>query len=311
MSIAITGSTGFLGTHLSAKLDVQNIVYHASGSRSNYDFTRFEDCVNFIKLTQPKKLIHLAALSGGIGANRSTPDEFFHTNTLLVANMFRAAALNGVEEIVYTFGGCSYPNSAVSPIDESELWNGIPHGDSAAYSIAKKLGTVAARAYAHYGLVSKLLIPGNLYGEYDNFSLSNSHVIPAMIRKFHEAKITGSSSVTMWGDGTPTRDFVYAADVASAIVKVVDIEMPEDPVNLSSGVSISISQLAEMISEIVGFQGEIVWDTTKPNGQQDKIFSISKAEALGLRMDTDLATGLGKTIEWFRDNYSVSGSIRL
>jgi GDP-L-fucose synthase len=309
--VALTGDTGFLGKNLTNLFEELQIEVAKSGGQGQYDFTSYADCEAFISRTKPKVLIHLAALSGGIGANRDRPDEFFHVNTLLVANMFRAAALNGVKEIIYTFGGCSYPNSAKSPISEESLWEGIPHGDSSAYSLAKKMGVVAAKAYRTYGLKSKLLIPGNLYGQFDNYSLENSHVIPAMIRKFHEAKIAGADLVTMWGDGTPTRDFVYVSDVAAAIVKIIEIETSEDPINLSSGVSISIRHLAETIAELIGYQGDVFWDASKPNGQQDKIFSVKKAQSLGLSMNTDLITGLKTTIDWFQSNYEVPGAIRL
>jgi GDP-L-fucose synthase len=308
---ALTGDTGFLGSHLKLSLQHSNRDFLVSNGTSRYDFTKYEDCENFLRQNKPKILIHLAALSGGIGANRANPENFFHTNILLVTNMFRAAAFNGVEEIIYTFGGCAYPNTSISPIDETELWNGIPHGDSAAYSMAKKMGVVAAKAYKNYGLKSKLLIPGNLYGEYDNYSLENSHVIPSMIRKFHEAKVHNRKSVSMWGDGSPTRDFVYAGDVAQAIVKILDIDLPEDPINLSTGTSISIANLAEMISKITEYDGQINWDVSKPNGQQNKIFSVVKAQALGLDMKIDLSLGLEKTIKWFQKNYSQPGKIRL
>jgi GDP-L-fucose synthase len=309
--IALTGDTGFLGQNLKDAFREGEVTFFAANGQANYDFTRYEDCEDFIRTSQPKVLIHLAALSGGIGANRERPDEFFHVNMLLVTNMFRAAALNGVEEMVYTFGGCSYPNTATSPIKEQNLWDGIPHGDSSAYSMAKKMGVIAANAYKKYGLKSKLLIPGNLYGKFDNYSLENSHVIPAMIRKFYEAKNKNAKSVSMWGDGSPTRDFVYAGDVAKAIVKALDMNLPEEPINLSTGTSISIKNLAETVAAHLNYSGELFWDTSKPNGQQDKIFSVTKAKSLGLVMETKLDDGLKQTIKWFEENYDIPCKVRL
>jgi GDP-L-fucose synthase len=313
MRIVVTGATGFLGRHL---LPVLHRAYRGeiTGiSRKDYDLTAPDAVRRMFQDLKPDVLIHLAAYVGGIGANRDFPADFFFRNTLLTSLVFEAAARLGVQKLIYPMGGCSYPAGARSPIDESQMWEGYPQPESAPYSIAKKTGLVASQSYRRqYGLNSVVIIPGNMYGEYDNFRLRESHVVPAMIRRFHEAKLTGVREVVMWGSGAPVRDFVYAGDVAATIPFFIDHYDSSEPVNLSSGTTTSIRELAEAIGRLTGYKGDIVWDSTKPDGQMVKIFDVSRMKSLGLSCPTSLETGLSKTITWFQQNFeSHADGIRL
>jgi len=274
------------------------------------DVSSVEEMVLNIK---PDVIVHFAAYSGGIGANKEFPADFYYKNTILTAHMFDVVSRLGVKKLVYPMGGCSYPASAKSPIDEEQLWNGYPQAESAGYSTAKMMGVVAAKSYrSQYDLNATVLIPGNMYGEYDNFSRSDSHVVPAMVRRFYEAQLSGTDTVVMWGSGRPTRDFVYAGDVARLIPHFIDNYDEVGPVNISSGRRTSIRELAETIKEHVGFEGKIEWDLSKPDGQMDKIFSTEKLAGLGLSCDTSLDEGLRKTIKWFLLNYkNKSDGLRL
>src|SRR5688572_26822047 len=222
--IVVTGATGFLGRHLvpvlAARYGAERVV--ALGSR-DCDLLRPEEARRMLQAERPEVLVHLAAYSGGIGANRKFPADFYYRNTLLAATVFQAAAEAGVKKLIYTMGGCSYPAAARSPIDEGQMWDGYAQEESAGYSMAKKMGIVASRSYrSQYGLNSVVLIPGNLYGEFDNFREGESHVVPAMIRRYHEAKLAAAPEVLQWGTGRPERDFVYAGDVAAVIPWFID-----------------------------------------------------------------------------------------
>lgn len=311
--ILVTGATGFLGSHVrrivtSGKM-TQDFIF--VGSKRG-DLTNFATTMALLDDVQPDIVMHLAALSGGIGDNRARPADFYFINSLIVSNMFEACARKGVKRIIYTMGGCSYPGTAGSPISEDEMWNGYPQGDSAAYSSAKKMGIVAAQAYAgQYGIRSDVFIPGNLYGEFDNFHLEKSHVIPALVRKFVEATEAKQDTVTMWGTGSPIRDFVYAEDVARILLDAVARDDLITPMNLSSGTGITIRSLAELIAAQTGFEGALVWDTDKPDGQAEKIFGVQRMKDHGFSCDTELSVGIMKTISWFRETVASSGSIRL
>jgi GDP-L-fucose synthase len=303
--VLLTGASGFLGRHtrpvLEARYGSANVV--AVSSR-DYDLMDRAEADRLLSDTKPEIVVHYAAYSGGIGANKTYPADFYYRNTILTAHMFDAAARNGVKKLVYPMGGCSYPATATSPIDEAQLWHGYPQQESAGYSAAKMMGTVAAKSYrTQYGLDASVIIPGNMYGEYDNFDRLNSHVVPAMIRRYYEAMRDGVNQVVMWGTGRPQRDFVYAGDVAAMIPFFIE-DFPEPgPVNISSGTCVSIRELATTIADLVGYGGEIVWDETKPDGQMVKIFSVERMQALGLKCPTSLREGLSKTIPWFADNY--------
>jgi GDP-L-fucose synthase len=309
MKILVTGARGFLGSHLVPKISSNNHV--VSVSSSDYDLTSIDEVRKCLNRHKPEVVFHLAGLSGGIGANLSRPEKFYFVNTLLIANMFQAASEINVGRLIVPMGGCSYPSTAKSPIIEEDMWSGFPHGASAAYSSAKKMAIVASEAYRSVGLNSTILVPGNMYGEYDNFSLQDSHVVPAIIRKIYEAKLSGAKKIEMWGAGKPVRDFVYVGDVASIMSSFIQKNEITGPINISTGTSISIRDLTENIADKMNFEGEIFWDITKPEGQLVKIFDVTRLEKLGFKCDTSLTDGLEKTISWFEANYSIHGKIRL
>ncbi len=307
--VLLTGSTGFLGRHarpvLEAGYGAENVV---SVSSADYDLMDPSAVRQMFDDVQPDVVVHLAAYSGGIGANRAFPADFYYRNTILTALTFEEAAKRKVGKLVYTMGGCSYPAKAPSPIDEDQLFCGYPQPESAGYSTAKMMGLVAARSYRQqYGLNATVLIPGNLYGEFDNFRNSESHVVPAMVRRYFEAMRAGAPEVQMWGTGAPTRDFTYAGDVAQLLPFFIESYDEVGPVNLCTATSTSIRTLAETIARLVDYKGVITWDETKPDGQMIKIFSNDRMKALGLACGTSLEDGLGRTIAWLSKNYDDQG----
>ncbi len=303
--IVVTGATGFLGRHVIPVLERQYGTANVVGLSSvDYDLMDPVQVKRMFADHNPVVLVHLAAYSGGIGANRTFPADFYYRNTLLTALVFQEAALNKVKTLIYTMGGCSYPATAKSPIDENQMWNGYPQVESAGYSTAKMMGVVASKSYrTQYSLNSAVLIPGNMYGEFDNFRNQESHVVPAMVRRYYEAKRAGDKEITMWGSGKPTRDFVYAGDVAALFPYFIDQYDSTDHVNISTGTAMPIHELAETIKYLTGFEGKIVWDSSKPDGQMEKIFGVKRLNDLGLSCNTQLKDGLTKTIDWFSLNY--------
>lgn len=307
--ILVTGATGFLGRHtrpiLERRYGKKNVV---GVNSADYDLMDPGAVKRMFDDVKPEVVVHYAAYCGGIGANRKYPAKFYYNNTLLTALVFDAASRHDVKKLVYPMGGCSYPAEAKSPIGEEQLWNGYPQTDSAGYATAKMMGLVAARCYRdQHGLNTTIIIPGNMYGEYDNFHPLDSHVIPAMIRRYHEAKLNGVNRVEMWGTGAPQRDFVYAGDVARTIPFFIDSYDEVGPVNVSTGSTASIKELAEIIAELVGYAGEIFWDTSKPDGQMVKIYSVERMRSLGLSCETPIKEGLKRTIDWFSANYACRG----
>ena len=307
--LIVTGASGFLGRHATPVLEAHYGASNVRGvSSCDYDLMTKDGVDRLLSDHKPEIVVHLAAYSGGIGANRAFPADFYFRNTLLTTLMFDGAARHKVKKLVYPMGGCSYPAKATSPIDETQLWNGYPQQESAGYSTAKMMGTVASSSYrTQYGLDSTVIIPGNMYGEYDNFNPIASHVVPAMVRRYFEAQLDGLKTVTMWGTGKPRRDFVYAGDVAKTLPFFIESYGSSNPVNVSSGVETEIRELAETIARLVGFDGSIDWDTSKPDGQMVKIFHTGRLKGLGLSCDTPLSEGLLKTIDWFARNYSSRG----
>lgn len=298
--ILVTGATGFLGRHitpvLQRELDAQIIPV---GSR-DYNLLHRDQVEAMLRDTKPDAVVHLAAKVGGIIANKKYPAEFFYENIVINTQTFQACYQAGVKRFLTFIGGCSYPSTAPSPIAEAQMWNGFPQFEAAPYSVAKKVMLVMSESYRRqYGFNSVVLIPGNVYGEWDNFNEEYSHVIPAMIRRYTEARESGAKSMVAYGSGRPTRDFVYAGDVAALVPWFLLNYNSSEGVNISSGTRTPIRELAETIREVTGFQGPIEWDTSKPDGQMDKIFSVDKLHALGLSCPTPLREGLQRTADWF------------
>lgn len=300
--ICVTGGEGFLGRRVVAYLrgcgyEDALVVRHA-----DYDLVSRADVERLFADIRPEVVIHLAAVVGGIGANSESPGRFFYENLMMGAQMLEAARLYGVEKFVQTGTICSYPKFTPVPFREEDLWNGFPEETNAPYGIAKKALLVQAQAYRdQYGLNSVYLLPVNLYGPGDNFSPNSSHVIPALVRKFNEAVESGSPVVEVWGTGRATREFLYVDDAAEGIVLAAERYDGRDPVNIGGGGEISIRELAYLIAGEVGFDGEVIWDKTKPDGQPRRAVDTTRAEQLfGFRARTELVDGLRRTTEWYR-----------
>lgn len=303
--ILITGSTGFLGTHCLKVFEKLRNYKIIGVSSKDYDLMKESQVVKMFKEIRPDYLVHLAARSGGIYSNRTEPADYYYKNIQLITMTFHYAYKYGVKKILIPMGGCSYPANAKSPINEEQMWEGFPQKESAGYSMAKKMALVQSWAYKQqYGFNSVVVIPGNMYGEYDNFVFNEAHVIPAMIRKLYEAKLNNIEKVNFWGTGKPKRDFVYAGDVAETFPYFLFDYNAEQPVNISRGAAISISEVANKISRILGYKGKVNWDASQPDGQLEKTFSIKKLRSLGLKCPTSLDKGLERTIKWFCKNYN-------
>jgi GDP-L-fucose synthase len=299
--VLVTGGTGFLGRHLCARLESGAGDVLGVGRRQ----CRFSDGESFRNLLARHRstvVIHLAATCGGIGANQAQPAEMIHDNLLMACHVVRSAAHSPtVKKLVLIGSVCAYPKFCKTPFQETDLWNGYPEETNAPYGIAKRaLFELAGAYHRQYGLKVACLLPANLYGPGDSFDDAKSHVIPAMIRKFVEARDAGASSVTLWGTGTASRDFLYVEDCAEAIELAAErLDVP-DPVNLGTGREVRISQLAETIGEIVGYRGEINWDAGRPDGQPRRCLDVSRAKSLlDWEASTFLAEGLRKTVEWY------------
>lgn len=310
--ILVTGSTGFLGHHLMPRLKETFPSAELIGlGRSDYDLLEPGAPAAMLNNIKPDCVIHMAAKSGGIITNKKRPADFFYENLTMNTHTLHESWKAGVKKFVTFMGGCSYPSNAVSPVGEDQMWNGYPQIESAGYSVAKKMLITQSWAYrVQHGFNSIVLIPGNVYGEWDNFNLEESHVIPALIRKYIEAQERGDKTITAFGTGRPTRDFVYAGDVAATVPWFIKNYDSSEPVNISAGRRISIRELAETVKKATGFTGEIVWDTTKPDGQIDKIFDVSRLNALGLSCNTTLEEGLCRTAQWFL-KARKEGTVRL
>jgi GDP-L-fucose synthase len=316
--VVVTGGAGFLGSHVVEKLREAGCPHIFVVRSRDYDLTK-EDAVArlFTDLEAGKHewpaavsgrrsavdiLIHLAGLVGGIGANKARPAEFFYQNLMMNTLTLHYAWKHGVQKVVAAAAGCGYPEHAPMPLKEESFWDGFPQQESAPYSLAKRMLHVQAIAYwRQYGFPIINVIPGNIYGPYDNFDLENAHVIPALVRKFVEAVESGHKQVVVWGTGKPTRDFVYAGDVAEGILRAAEVYDRPELVNLSSGKETSIREVVETLAEITGFDGEIVWDTSRPDGQPRRVFDISKAQRdLGFEAKMSMREGLQRTVQWYQ-----------
>jgi GDP-L-fucose synthase len=271
-----------------------------------YDLTREEAVERLYRDAYPQIVVHLAAEVGGIGANLANPGRFAYANLIMGALLMEHARLAGVEKFLALGTICAYPKFTPVPFREEDLWNGYPEETNAPYGLAKKMLLVQAQAYRRqYNFNAIYLLPVNLYGPGDHFNLETSHVIPALIRKCLQAVERGEQEIVCWGDGSPTREFLYVEDCAEAITLAVERFDGNEPVNIGAGFEISIQQLAELIAELTGFTGKLVWDITKPNGQPRRCLDTSRAaELFGFRAKTDLRTGLRRTIAWYQENCS-------
>jgi GDP-L-fucose synthase len=273
-----------------------------------YDLRDQAAIIRLYQDVQPGVVIHLAAVVGGIGANRDNPGRFFYDNAIMGIQLMEYARQFEVAKFVAVGTICAYPKFAPVPFKEEDLWNGYPEETNAPYGLAKKMMLVQAQSYrAQYGFHAIYLLPVNLYGPGDNFDLNTSHVIPALIRKCIEAKERNEEQIVLWGDGSPTREFLYVEDAAEGIVSATENYDDDEPVNLGTGREIYIRDLAQMIAEEVGFRGAIVWDTTKPNGQPRRCLDTSRAErCFGFRAKFDLRQGIKQTIAWYSAQRALS-----
>ncbi len=301
--VCITGGAGFLGSYLIEKLHQCGAADIFIPHIEDYDLVKPGDIQRMYDDAQPDLVIHLAALAGGIGANRARPADFFYINLMMGVQLMHEAWLRGIEKFVAIGTICAYPKFTPLPFREDNLWDGYPEETNAPYGLAKKMLLVQAQAYREqYGFNSIYLLPVNLYGPRDNFNLETSHVIPALIRKFIEAQERGDEKVVLWGDGSPTREFLYAGDAAEAILLAAEKYNDSEPVNLGSGMEISIRDLAQLIARLTGYEGEFVWDTSKPNGQPRRALDVKRAEAyFSFRAQMPFEEGLRRTIDWYRE----------
>jgi len=309
--VIVTGGAGFLGKFVTGKLQQRGATDINIPLIEEYDLTNHDEIRRLYDLTlgggaDPSRVvvIHLAAHVGGIGANREHPAEFFYDNLMMGVELMHQAWQRGIGKFTAIGTVCAYPKFTPVPFKEDDIWNGYPEETNAPYGLAKKMLLVQAQAYRQqYGFNAIYLLPVNLYGPGDNFNLESSHVIPALIRKSIEAQEKGEKELVVWGDGSPTREFLYVEDAAKGILTATEKYNQPEPVNLGSGYEISVKDLAEMIVRLTGFTGKLVWDTSKPNGQPRRGLDVSRAEKIfGWRAQVPFEEGLSRTIEWYRQN---------
>ncbi len=299
--VLVTGGSGFLGRHVVAEVERRRLGPVTAPRKAQFDLTHEPDVRRLFDTVRPQVVIHLAAVVGGIGANRESPGRFFYENVMMGALVMEQARLSGVEKFVGVGTICAYPRLAPVPFREQDLWTGYPEETNAPYGIAKKMLLVQGQAYRQqYGFRAIHLLPVNLYGPHDNFDPASSHVIPALIKKFLEAVGSGAPTVVCWGTGHATREFLYVEDCARAIVDATERYDSPEPVNIGAGFEISIRDLAHLIAELTGFHGEITFDTTKPDGQPRRSLDVTRArDAFGFSASTGFREGLARTIAWY------------
>jgi GDP-L-fucose synthase len=302
--VCVTGGAGFLGSFLLDALKLRGATNIFVPHIEEYDLVNPLDIQTVLDRSKPDIIIHLAALAGGIGANRARPADFFYINLMMGVQLMHEAWKRNVEKFVAIGTVCAYPKFTPIPFREENLWEGYPEETNAPYGLAKKMLLVQAQAYREqYGFNAIYLLPVNLYGPRDNFNLETSHVIPALVRKCIEAQERGDNEVVLWGDGSPTREFLYAGDAAEGILTAAEFYNGSEPINIGSGEEISIKNLAEMIARLTGFEGKLVWDTSKPNGQPRRALDTNRAfNYFGWQAQTHFEEGLRQTIAWYRQS---------
>jgi GDP-L-fucose synthase len=301
-SVIVTGGAGFLGSYVVEKLRERGAGSVFVVRSKDYDLRREEAVRRLFADVKATMVIHMAAVVGGIGANRAHPGQFFYDNLMMGASLMEQARQAGIAKFVAIGTICAYPKFTPIPFREEDLWNGYPEETNAPYGLAKKMLLVQGQAYRQeYGFNSIYLLPVNLYGPGDNFDPASSHVIPALIKKCLDAVQQGSPAIEVWGDGSPTREFLYVRDAAEGIVLAAERYNGSEPVNLGSGYEISIRDLVALIAELTGFKGEIRYDPTRPNGQPRRQLDVSRArDWFGFQATTSFRDGLRETIEWYR-----------
>lgn len=309
--VTVTGGAGFLGSHVVEKLAVAGCKEVFVARSRDYDLTQEAQAARLFEQHPADVVIHLAGYVGGIGANKTYPADFFYRNLMMGVLTMHHAWQSGAQKFVAAGAGCGYPEHAPKPLSEDNFWDGFPQWESAPYSLAKRMLHVQSIAYwRQHRFPSVVTIPGNIYGPYDNFDLEQAHVIPALVRKFIEAVDDGLPTVTVWGSGKPTRDFVYGGDVADGILRAAEVYAQSELVNLSSGTDTSIREVVELLVDMTGFAGKLVWDTARPDGQAERRFDVSKAQRdLHWTARTSLREGLQRTVDWYRANRRTARNV--
>jgi len=303
--VVVTGGTGFFGLNLVKALIGQGYYETYPIGRKTLNLLDQEATIKYFINKTPDVVIHLAARVGGIQANRLNPFKFWFENISMGVNILSACQFFKPKKIIMVCTTCAYPKLCPTPFKESDLWNGYPEETNAPYAIAKRDIMLGAMQFEKdYGIPVRCPIPTNLYGPGDHYGDDSNHVIPALIEKFHKARVSESPKVTLWGDGSPTRDFLHVRDASLAIIKIMESAETSDPINVGSGVEIAISDIAETIADIVGYEGEIIWDTEKPNGQPKRVLDVNRLEALGWKQKIDLIDGLRETYEDYMRRFS-------
>ncbi len=306
--IVVTGGGGFLGSFVVERLKQRGCSQVMVPRRRDFDLTTVDGAEKMFSEFRPEVMFHLAAVVGGIGANKENPGSFFYQNAIMGIHLIEAARRHGVEKTIVAGSICSYPKFTPVPFKEDDLWNGYPEETNAPYGVAKKALLVMCQAYRQqYGMNAIFLMPVNLYGPRDNFDLESSHVIPALIRKAIEARNGGAPEIVGWGDGSPTREFLFVEDAAEGLIAGAERYDGIDPVNLGSGFEVSIKDLTEKISRLSRFEGKLVWDTSRPNGQPRRMLDTTRAASLfDFRAKVDLEDGLARTIAWYEGQQSAA-----
>ena len=301
--VTVTGGRGFLGQYVIQKLSERGTKNIFVVDREKFDLTQLADIIRMYEEQKPDIIIHLAAVVGGIGANRENPGKFFYDNAIMGIQLIEYARRYSLEKFVCIGTICAYPKHTPVPFKEEDLWNGYPEDTNAPYGLAKKMLLVQLQAYrAQYDFNGIYLLPVNLYGPGDNFNPESSHVIPALIKKCLDAKENGEQEIVIWGDGSPTREFIYVEDVAEAIVLATERYNKSEPVNIGAGFEIVIKDLVEQVANLTGFDGKIAWDKTKPNGQPRRMLDTSRAlQEFDFKAKMNFTEGLSRAIEWYRE----------